>query len=394
MLKRIIKSWDALWKYFFYIGFSYGPMVYTLARNSFIKKLKLITEKDIMDGIALAQVMPGAVFIDFVSYIGFLLRKTKGAFVAMLIFIFPSFLLMIILTYLYLRYGEIGVVQHVLKGLSAIMIALIIKVILDIYNEGVKNPAYLIISGIGLLLLILNLNIVLILIMGIILAILYGIYKADISIKGKRISLPHRADLNNLLKDNLWVILFMLFLIIVNMTFYFVYPDIAIMNTILFKIGLLTFGNGYTMLPFISKEVVNNYHWLTIKQFSDGIVLSQITPGPVAVMATFIGYKVAGIVGAITATLSIFLPSTMLVAVVAKPFLKYKDHKMVTYALKGILSTFIGLLILVVAQISKTSITDYKTALFALVALILFIYTKINPIIVLIIGVAISIIVL
>jgi chromate transporter len=192
------------------------------------------------------------------------------------------------------------------------------------------------------------------------------------------------------IKNNRWVVWLTLSLILVNTILYHISPDIALMNGNLFKIGLLTFGNGYTMLPFISKEVVNTYHWLTPKEFSDGIVMGQITPGPVVITATFIGYKVGGFFGALTATVSIFMPSSILVALVAKPFVRYKNSAWVSAALKGILASFIGLLALVVAQLAKTSITDYKTALFALGSLVFFVYTRINPVILLIAGMVIS----
>ncbi len=393
MIKKLLNAWHTLWKYFFYIGFSYGPMVYTLARTEFVDKLKLLENKDITEGIAVGEVMPGAVFVDFVSYLGFLIKKTQGAFLAMIFFIAPSFLLMIVLSMLYMKYGQLSLIQNVLRGLSAIMIALIIKVMIDIYKTGVKNPLCLVVSAVALLLLLLNVNIVLILIVGIVVMFAYGMYNKELAFKGVQVRLPSSADILSLVKANMWVVWLVLGLIIVNTILYHISPNIALMNGNLFKIGLLTFGNGYTMLPFISKEVVSTYHWLTPKEFSDGIVMGQITPGPVVITATFIGYKVGGIFGALTATASIFMPSTILVALVAKPFIKYKDNKWVLSALKGILASFIGLLALVVAQLAKANITDYKTALFALASLVLFVYTKTNPVILLVLGIIVSLLI-
>ncbi len=390
MNKKAADQRNILWKYFFYLGFSYGPMVYTMARTMFVEKLGLLKNSDITDGIAIGELMPGAVFVDFVSYLGFLLNKARGTFAAVLAFIAPSFLLMLILSFLYTRYGELPLVQHILRGLSAIMIALIIKVIIDIYNSAVKRPVYLAVSVVALLLLIIDVNIVSILITGVTTVLLYGIYTGELTFKKTRITLPDSRSIITFIKNHLWTVWLTAGLIAVNTTLYFISPDMALMNGNLFKIGLFTFGNGYTMLPFISKEVVSTFHWLTPKEFSDGIVMGQITPGPVVIIATFIGYKVGGLLGALTATVSIFLPSTMLVALVAKPFIRYKDNTWVLQALKGILASFIGLLTLVVAQMAKTNITDYKTALFALVSIVLFIYTKINPVILLVIGIVVS----
>ncbi len=393
MIKKLLNAWNELWKYFFYIGFSYGPMVYTLARIEFVEKLKLLKNKDITEGIAVGEVMPGAVFVDFVSYLGFLIKRRKGAFLAMMFFIAPSFLLMLILSMLYMKYGQLPMIQNIMRGLSAIMIALIIKVMIDIYKTGVKNPLCLVVSAMALGLLLLNVNIVLILLAGILIMFSYGIIGKELAVQEVHVQWPSATGIYSIIKSNIWVVWLGVLLIALNTALYNISPNIALMNGNLFKIGLLTFGNGYTMLPFISKEVVSTYHWLTPKEFSDGIVMGQITPGPVVITATFIGYKVGGVFGALTATASIFMPSTILVALVAKPFIKYKDNPWVLSALKGILASFIGLLALVVAQLAKTNITDYKTALFALTSLVLFVYTKINPVILLILGIIVSLLI-
>ena len=372
------------------MGFSYGPMVYSMGKRQFVDKLKLLTDRDITEGIAVGQVMPGATFVDFVSYLGFLIRRVRGSFLAMLLFILPSFGLMVLLSVLYLRFGELPLVRIVLRGLSSIMIALIIKVIVDIYRSGVKDLRYLSVSAVALLLLILNVNIVVILAAGVLATVGYGMYsKQLVRKKGKR-RLPMAGQLKNYSVTHTWVVWLSAVLIVVNTSIYLFAPAVAIMDGVLFKIGLLTFGNGYTMLPFIYKEVVLTFHWLTPKEFSDGIVLGQITPGPVVITATFIGFKVAGLFGALTATLSIFLPSTILVALVAETFVKYKNSRWTEFAMKGVLASFIGLLVLVVAQLAKQNVTDYKTALFSLTAIVLFVYTEISPIILLAAGVVAS----
>jgi len=380
------------WRRFILLGFSYGPMVYSMSRRLFVDNLKAITDKDVTDGIAIGQVMPGAVFVDFVSYLGFLLKRVRGAFTAMLLFILPSFVLMVVLSYLYMKYGGLPMVQVVLRGLSAIMIALIFKVVIDIYKSGVKKPEYLLISVFAFALLLFGVNIAIILGTGVIGSVGYGIYSKQLVWQKGNGKLPDFSETRDYIKTNLWIVWTLGALLVTNAVIYFFSPKIAIMDGVLFKIGLLTFGNGFTMLPFIYNEVVQTFHWLTPKEFSDGIVLGQITPGPVVITATFIGYKIAGLFGAVTATLSIFLPSTMLVALVSETFVKYKDSRWAEYALKGILSSFIGLLVLVIGQLGKTSVTDYKTAIFAFVAVTLFVFTKINPVILLLIGIVASLV--
>jgi chromate transporter len=363
-----------------------------MARTQFVRKLKIMTERDITDGIAVGQVMPGAVFVDFVAYLGFLFRRVRGAFAAMLLFVMPSFLLMVVLSFLYLRYGELPMVRIVLHGLSSIMIALIIKVIIDIYTSGVKSSQYLLISVLALILLLFDVNIAIILGVGVISAVASGLYSKQLVWEKGKVGVPKLSMIMSYIVAHSWVMWVIVALIVANAAIYFFSPKIAIMDGILFKIGLLTFGNGYTMLPFVYKEAVQNFHWLTTKEFSDGIVMGQITPGPVIITATFVGYKVAGLIGAVTATLSIFLPSTMLVALVSETFVRYKDSRWAEFALKGILASFIGLLALVVGELAKANVSDYKTALIALTAIVLFVYTKINPVVLLLIGIFASLI--
>lgn len=195
-----------IWRSFFLLGFSYGPMVYSLARRLFVEKLRLMTEKDITDGIAIGQVMPGAVFIDFVSYLGFLFDRARGSFLAMFFFIFPSFALMVLLSILYVKFGELPLVRVVLQGLSAIMIALIFKVVVDIYKSGVKELKFLSVSAVALLLLLLNVNIAIILAVGVLGTVGYGIYSKQLTWKKNEWGLPAPREVKDFIRANFWIV--------------------------------------------------------------------------------------------------------------------------------------------------------------------------------------------
>lgn len=127
------------------------------------------------------------------------------------------------------------------------------------------------------------------------------------------------------------------------------------------KIGALVFGNGFTMLPLIQQEVVNIHHWLNLNQFMIGVALGQITPGPIVITATFVGYKVMGFMGAVAATLSIFMPSFLLVILTFGMYAKIKSYAWVNSAIKGVLAAFVGLMTYMVINTGRHALNDVLT---------------------------------
>ena len=129
------------------------------------------------------------------------------------------------------------------------------------------------------------------------------------------------------------------------------------MGLSLFKIGAVAFGNGATIIPLIQSEIVDAHHWLTLNQFADGIALGQITPGPFLITATFIGYKMGGILGAALATFAIFSPSFAMTLVFTEVFAHLRNLRAVRGALAGVLASFVGLLAVVLLQLGGVALT-------------------------------------
>jgi len=146
--------------------------------------------------------------------------------------------------------------------------------------------------------------------------------------------------------------------------------------TTFWSIGLFAFGGGFTTIPLIQHQVVDSLHWLTVPQFVDGITMGQITPGPVFITATFIGYKVAGILGAIAATLAIFAPSLALMIGLADIHAKVRNLKIVKVFVKGFLAGFIGLLIAVTLQFAFKSLINWQAWLIFGASLFWLMYLK------------------
>src|SRR4030095_16777816 len=128
------------------------------------------------------------------------------------------------------------------------------------------------------------------------------------------------------------------------------------LSTVCLRTGAVTFGGGYVMIPLIESEVVDKHHWLTHQEFADATALGQVTPGPVLITATFIGYRVAGTLGALVATISIFLPSFLMVIAAATSFQRFRSNGLVQSFLRGVTPAVVGLLVAAAISIGQAGI--------------------------------------
>lgn len=149
-----------------------------------------------------------------------------------------------------------------------------------------------------------------------------------------------------------------------------------------FKIGAFSFGGGYAMLPLIEREIVKSHNWITYKDFVDIIGISQMTPGPIAInSATFVGFKVAGIVGSIYATLGVISFSFILVSIANRYIIKFKESHIMKSALAGMRPAMIGLIISVFLSLGRESYKDIKSIIIGIIILGLLLTDKLHPIV-------------
>lgn len=163
-------------------------------------------------------------------------------------------------------------------------------------------------------------------------------------------------------------------------------PSIFFVFLIFLKIGFLFFGGGYAVIPVMHRELVTNLHLLTEKEFLDGIAISQLTPGPVAIIATFTGYCISGVKGAISATVAMFLPGTLLMIFLSKSYNKIKDSNTAKKVLNTIIPVIVGLLISASWQIAKSAISNKIGLLMLIASFLLLVRYKINPAVLIIIS--------
>ncbi len=147
----------------------------------------------------------------------------------------------------------------------------------------------------------------------------------------------------------------------------------------LIVINALTIGGGFVMLPMLQAEFVRKYHWLTKQEFLDAIAIGQLTPGPLTVMNAVIGYKIGGLVGAVLAMVSSYLPCIIIVTIVAKYYYDYKQSIIVQSGFKGIKPAVIGLLAAVALSLGKTALVDPLTFGIGIISFAVIAFTKTEP---------------
>lgn len=154
-----------------------------------------------------------------------------------------------------------------------------------------------------------------------------------------------------------------------------------------FKIGLFSFGGGYAMIPFMQREIIEKHQWLSSSEFVDIIGISQMTPGPVSVnSATFVGYKVGGVVGSIFATLGITVISFILVSIASKAIDKFKESKYLKAALLGVRPVLIALIINAFISLAKDAYVDVKSIIVTLIVGGCLFSKKIHPIVIIVLA--------
>ncbi len=339
------------------------------------KKLK---EEDLLDGISLTSVLPGPVAVNTIAYVGYQLRGVPGAIAAFAGIILPSFFLVIFLSWLYFSYGNIPAVKNVFSGITPAITALIVTVAIGMTRKTIKLSAQWTICLLAALLLILVGGFA----VTFLLIIVSGVAGAFLFRQSAEQALPGDEKIHF---ENKQLVIpgVVLLLLLCTLLWGGQYPgapkDIQILSTFS-GISLTLFGGGYVVIPALHELFVENLNWLTSAEFADGIAIGQITPGPIFVTATFIGYKVAGVVGAFLATVAIFTPPAVLTVLLSRFVKILNQSSVVKAAMKGVRAAVIGMIFASAITIGQTITPSVVSAIiFAAIFIISLKYT-ISPV--------------
>ena len=323
------------------ISFGGYMMLIAMIKYEFVERTRILKNSKILDAITMASFLPGPMAINVASYVGFLLKGWKGAVVSFLAVLLPSFLIMILFSHLYLNSQNIPGFTSFFMGVMPVVSAVIFTVAYDIFKDT-KNKIFsftlVVLSFLIAYLVKGYISIILPLLICGVLNIFYNINKIKFGISFGNSS-------KNFIKIKGIIVASLI------MTILYVFLNNAPIDTKTFNlarifsnISLTLFGGGYVFIPYLDKIIVEQLGWLTQREFIDSIAMGQITPGPILITATFIGYKINGIVGAFIATISIFLPSSVIIIFFSRVYYFFKKNAFFKIVIKGFKIGIIGLI--------------------------------------------------
>ncbi len=344
-----------------------GPAAHiAMMEQEFVARRAWLTREEFLDRLGAANLIPGPSSTEMAIHIGFLKRGWRGLIVAGCCFIVPAAIMVTVIAAAYVRYGNLPRVSGILYGLKPVVIAVIAQAFWKLAQSAIKNSFLAIVgflSALASALAVSNL------------AVIFAAGAlAAIPAVWQRVRAPHSSFLAWTFPVHSAGPLFGLAAIAAN-------SPVSLWRLFLTfaKIGSVLFGSGYVLLAFLRADFIVHLGWLTEKQLLDAVAVGQITPGPVFTTATFIGYLVAGVKGAIVATVAIFLPGFVLVAASGPIVARVRRSIAASAFLDGVIVGSLALMGVVAWQLGRQSLLDVLTVVMFMASLALLLRTRTNP---------------
>jgi chromate transporter len=340
------------------IGFGGPPALIAMMEIEMVQKRQWVKREYFMEMLAAINLVPGPNAVEMAIYLGYIRAGFPGLLIAGICFLFPATLITLLIAYYYQSYGSLPQAQAILYGITPIIIAIILTSGYRIGKSALKNPQTIII-GIGCFIAAISgINgMIVILIAGILGLFFHFINRRNITPMLILVSPLIQLKQSLILLNERLIQLFLYFL----------------------KIGAILFGGGYVLFAYINYDIVARYHWLTERQLLDAIAVGQITPGPVSSAATFIGYLIEGLPGAILSTIAIFLPSFLIVLLLGKILPRLRKLPIAQSILDGVNSGVVALILAVGLSLLLHSVTDIGTAIIFLLGIFVLIKYQLDP---------------
>ena len=357
------------------IGFGGGMAVIAMMENEFVTRRRQFTADEFLHGVGMAQILgpfaPNAAF-----FLGYRKYGLIGALLSVLSFLLPSISIVILLSFLYFRYHSIPALQGVFAGLGPVVIALVLSAAWSMGRSAVKGRVAVMFALVGIAAGAFRINPAWVLLAAGAVGLLMGKERiSPVSGSAKPLQKPKQAPGNETLLSVATPVIGAAALISL--------PALAIA---FFKVGMVFFGGGFVLIPILYQKLVEEYHWLSPSQFVDGVAISNLTPGPIAVLATFTGFHLGGVAGAIVATAAIFTPAMMLMTVISAGYDRFKDSSRAKDFLAGVTPTVVGLVASAALLLWPSSVASWRAAVLMIVALALLVRFKWHPAFVLAVG--------
>ena len=351
------RSLHGLMRYFLGLGtWGFGGPIATVGymQRDLVERRQWIDRDDFLNGVALGQTMPGPLAAQVSMWVGYLERGPFGAAAVALPFILPSFLLVLAVGFLYVRYEGLDVVQSLFYGIAPGVMAIIAiaAVKLARLTNRTDRRLWVITIVIGTITAATGAEIAVLFVAAGVVMILLDAPPAFLRRRSGPAFIPLAVA-------------------------HPVFPTLAVASAgnsvalVLFflKAGAFIFGSGLAIVPFLREGVVHQHHWLTERQFLDAVAMGLITPGPVVITAGFIGYLVAGLPGSVAATVAIFTPIYLGVVIPGRWFIRHRDHAQVKAFVKGATAAAAGAIAGATVVLTRQAVVDVPTGIIAVACL-------------------------
>src|SRR6266566_1304324 len=345
------------------VGFG-GPVALVgQMERELVGERKWLTKEEMREGIAVCQSLPGPLAIQVGIWISYIRGGFWGAWAGGWAFILPNFIIVTALGALYVQFEGLSAVKAVFYGVSPAVIALILHSCYRLTKLGMKDWLEWVLAAAAFVITVaVQAEVALLFIgCGIVGVLYYGSLFRKRTSSSTTTTLMAGLPLVATAPGTAGAMLGKLF-------------------TFFLKAGSLTFGSGLVIVPFLEKGLVQQTGWLNEREFLVAVAMGMISPGPVVITATFVGYLVAGFWGAVVATIGIFLPSFLLILIVAPILMRYRTNPNVQGFIKGAYAAAIGTILGACTLLGKIAIGDWLTILIAVTALVaLFLWKISNP---------------
>jgi chromate transporter len=325
-----------------------------MMEDQVVRRRRWVSHEEFLDLLGAANLLPGPSSTELAIFLGYRVAGFAGLLLAGVCFILPAFLIVLVLAATYREYGSVPAVMGVLYAVKPVVIAVVLQALVALAPTAIKRPWLGVVAGATLAAAALGLGVLAVLCLGVVLAALPRLRHIrtramtwlPLALNGAAASAPTAG---------LWP-LFLVFL----------------------KVGAVLFGSGYVLLAFLNGDLVERLHWLTSQQLLDAVAIGQVTPGPVFTTATFVGYVVAGLPGAVVATIWIFLPSFVYVAISGRLIPKLRHSATAGAALDGVTVASLALMAVVGVQLGRAALVDLGTVAILIVSVVLLLKFRVN----------------
>ena len=331
-----------------------GPAAHIgMFRQEFVQRRKWLTDEQFLDLLGATNLIPGPNSTEMAIHLGFLRAGWAGLIAGGAAFTLPAVLIVLVLAWLYVKYGSTPAAGWLLYGVKPVVIAIIVQALWELGRKAVKNALTLAVGVGSVALYFSGVNEVLLLFAGGLVVML----------------IQNRSRLRQLRRGDLPLLLPLLPGLAAGPVSF----SLPTLFLTFLKTGAILYGSGYVLVALLRADFVARLGWLTEQQLIDAIAIGQITPGPLFTSATFIGYLLGGVPAALIATLGIFLPSYVFVAISNPIIPKLRRSPWAGSLLDGVIAASLGLMAAVSFQLGLASLVDAPTLLiFALSAVLLF----------------------